>query len=182
VELAGPVAPPFGFFPDDPPDEEPDEGVVDVVVVGVVGVVVLVVVVPVVTVADGVGLVEVDGAQLAEMSVSPGGTSDEGGVPGAALTVSVAVLPVGRPTVSVHVSAEALGIAAIAIVTSSALAVMATVFSFRLVDTLVYSSRHGQCVPWTAPRTQGGTAGTLTIAAELCNEEPSLESVVSGVS
>ncbi|HUE27000.1 MAG TPA: hypothetical protein VMP89_09515 [Solirubrobacteraceae bacterium] len=131
----GPVEPDVCFLPDEDPGFGLGCGVVEVDV-GVVVVVVGGVVAVVVTVADGVVLV--DGVQLAETSVSPGGTSDAGGVPGAALTVSVVVPPVGSPTVSVQVSADALGIAPIAIVASAALTVMATVFSFRLLDTLLY--------------------------------------------
>lgn len=137
-EPEGPVEPFEGL----PGPVGPGELGCGVVLVGVVlvepGLVEIgVVVAGVVTVADGVVLVVVDGTQLAEMSVSPGGTSEEGGVPGVALIVSVVVPPVGSPTVSVQVSADALGIAATAIVTSTALAVIATVFSLRLLDTLL---------------------------------------------
>ena len=89
----------------------------------------------VVTVALGVVLV--DGVQLAETNVSPGGTSEAGGVPGAAFTVIVVVPPVGSATVKVHSSAEAIGIAATAIVTSIDPAAVATIFSLRLLDTLL---------------------------------------------
>jgi hypothetical protein len=146
----GPVKPddpPFCLLPPLPPDDpewpEPPD---DCGVLGVVAVVVVVGVVPVevgvvgagaVTVADGVVDVDVEGVQLAETSVSPGGTSDTGGVPGAALTVIVGVPPVGSATTSVHVSAEAFAIAAIAIVARTALTVMATIFSLRLFDTLL---------------------------------------------
>ena len=114
-----------------------------VVVVVVVGVVVDagpvgplgVVAVGVVTVAVGVVLVE--GVQLAETNVSPGGTSEAGGVPGAAFTVIVVVPPVGSATVNVQVSADAIGIAATAIVTSTDPAAVATIFSLRLLDTLL---------------------------------------------
>jgi hypothetical protein len=53
------------------------------------------------------------------------------------LTVIVVVPPVGSRTTSVHVSAEAIGIAAIAIVARTALTVIAKIFSLRLFDTLV---------------------------------------------
>lgn len=141
--MDGPVGP---VEPDDeepflclPPPDDPCWGDGWEVVV-VVGVVLGVVVVEgagggVVTVTDGV--VEDDGAQLPEMNVSPAGTSEEGAVPGGALTVSVVVPPVGSPTVIVQVSAEAFGIAAIAVVASTELAVMATIFSLRLFDTLL---------------------------------------------
>jgi hypothetical protein len=126
--------------PDDPAWVDGCGVVVEVVVVVGVGVVLVEVGVAgagVVTVADGVVEVDVAAVQLAETRVSPGGTSDAGGVPGAALTVIVVVPPVGSATTSVHVSADALGIAATPIVASTALTVMTTIFSLRLLDTLL---------------------------------------------
>jgi hypothetical protein len=51
--------------------------------------------------------------------------------------VIVVVPPVGSATVRVHSSAEAIGIAATAIVTSNEPAAVATIFSLRLLDTLL---------------------------------------------
>jgi hypothetical protein len=112
-------------------------GVVDVLVrVGFVEVVpVIGVVVPgEVTVDDGA--LDGAGAQLPEMRVSPGGTSDDGEVPGAAFTVIVDVAPEESATVNVQVSADAFGTAARASVASTELTLIARIFSLRLIDTL----------------------------------------------
>jgi hypothetical protein len=126
-------------------------GAVEVLVrVGVVDVRVgLVEVVPVigvvlpgeVTVDDGA----LDGAaaQLPEINVSPGGTNDDGDVPGAAFTVIVDAAPDESATVNVQVSADAFGTAARASVASTELALIATIFSLRLIDTLKLLSTCG---------------------------------------
>jgi hypothetical protein len=66
----------------------------------------------------------------------PAGTIWEGGVPGAALTMNVSVCPVSSVTVTVQVSAEAVGSAATALVSSADVKAMAPIFSLRLLDTL----------------------------------------------
>jgi hypothetical protein len=78
------VPPPSGPPPPPPPPPTPLGDGVDVV-----GVVVVVVPAGVVVVTVPEGVVVDDGVQFAEISVSPGGTSEAGGVPGGALTVSV---------------------------------------------------------------------------------------------
>ena len=126
-------------FPDD------ELGVVDVLVVEVdvvLDVVVVVVVVDVVGVVTGtVGVVLVLGWQEAVTfwtGPMPAGTSCEGGVPGGALTMKVSVCPLSRVTVTVHWSAEAVGNAATAIVTSANAKLVAPIFSLRLLDTVSY--------------------------------------------
>jgi hypothetical protein len=126
-----------GVVPGWPGDEL---GVVEVLV-GVVDVVVGVVVVGVDTVGVvtvGVVLVLVLGWQEAVTLwyETPAGTIWAGGVPGGASTTNVSVCPVSNTTVTVHVSAEALGNAATAIVTRANAKVVAPIFSFRLLDTL----------------------------------------------
>jgi len=117
--------------------------VVLVRVVGVVDVLVRVEVVPVdvgvvvpgeVTVDDGAR--DGAGAQLPESSVSPGGTNDDGDVPGAAFTVIVVAAPEESATVNVQVSADALGAPAAAVVASTELTTIARIFSLQLIDTL----------------------------------------------
>lgn len=166
------------LVPPEPEELGGEEGVVDDVVV--VGGGVLVEVVPVVTVTDGVVLVDVEGVQLDETSVSPGGTSDEGGVPGAALTVSVVVPPTGSPTVSVHVSADAIGIAASPIVVSVKPTVMTSILSLRTLDTLVYLLPPWPVRTWPSPHPGGGEGGKLTGGQIDCNAEPSCEWGLSG--
>jgi hypothetical protein len=161
------VEPEPEVVPEPEPEPEPD------VVVGV-----LTEVEPVVTVAEG-AVVVVEGVQLAEMSVSPAGTSDEGEVPGAASTVSVLVPPVGSPTVSVHVSADALGIAASPLVMRTSPIVTTSIFSLRALDTLVYLLPPSPVLTWTAPHPGGGVDRKLTGAQEVCNAEPSCEWRVS---
>lgn len=71
----------------------------------VVGVGVVLVVVPVEVVTDVVGVVLVDGWQLAltlETGGVPGGSICAGGVPGAALTVKVTVCPSSSVAVTSH--------------------------------------------------------------------------------
>src|SRR5947209_11493403 len=111
----------------------------EVVVVGVeLGVVLVEPGVVVVT----VGVVEVDvGVHEACTFLTgpvPGGTSEEVGVPGGTLTLKVRVWPVSRVTVTVHWSAEAIGIAARLIATAMAPALIPAILSFRLLDTAVY--------------------------------------------
>jgi hypothetical protein len=158
-------------------------GVVGVVVggagVGVVGVGVEVVLDGVVTVTGGCGVVVVVGWQLAVTLWTggvPGGSIWAGGVPGAALTVKVTVEPSSSTAVTVHWSAEADGIAATAMTTSTTPTVVSAIFSVWLIDTVVYFLPQGT---WTAPIPQGGKSGTLTGGRLLCNGEPSLESAVS---
>jgi hypothetical protein len=111
-------------------------GVGVVLVVVVFGVVEVVVVVTVV-----VGVVLVDGWQLAVTLATggvPGGSIWAGGVPGAALTVNVSVWPSSSVAVTVHVSAEADGIAAMPIVPMTMPMMVMAIFSLRLVDTRSY--------------------------------------------
>ena len=75
---------------------------------------------------------------------TPAGTSWDGGVPGAASTMKVSVPPVSSTTVTVHVSAEAVGSAATALVTSTDANVTAPIFSLRLLDTLSQLLPHVQ--------------------------------------
>jgi hypothetical protein len=128
----------------EPPEEEWCDGVVLVVVVVVVVGVVVRDGVVVVTVTVGVVLVE--GWQLAvtfETGGVPGGSICAGGVPGAALTVKVSVCPSSSVAVTVQVSAEAAGIAAMAMVPRTTATVEMAIFSLRLIDTVVsISSRH----------------------------------------
>lgn len=97
-----------------------------------VGVVVVVVVVAVVVVDVG----EQDAETFLTGPV-PGGTSDDGGVPGGALTTKVSVWPVTSVTVTLHWSAEADGIAAMPIVPKAEPATRARICSFRRMDTVV---------------------------------------------
>jgi hypothetical protein len=69
----------------------------------------------------------------------PGGSICAGGVPGAASTVKVIVCPSSSVAVTVHVSAEAFGIAAIPIVPRTMPIVVMAIFSLWLLDTLVLS-------------------------------------------
>lgn len=122
------------------PDPELCEGVVLVVVVVVVDVFVGVVWV---TVTDGVVVVVVaEGWQLAVTLATagvPAGSICAGGVLGEALTVNVRVCPSRSVAVTVHVSAEADGIAAMAMVTRTAPTVPMAILILRLTDTLVLS-------------------------------------------
>jgi hypothetical protein len=150
-----------------------------VVGVEVVGVEVEVVLegVVVVTLADGVVAVVV--WQLAvtlETGGVPAGSICAGGVPGEALTVKVSVWPSSRVAVTVHSSAEAVGMAATASTTSTSPTVVIATFSLWLIDTVVYFLPPRT---WTAPNTAGRGSGTLTGGRSLCNGEPSLESAVS---
>jgi hypothetical protein len=69
----------------------------------------------------------------------PGGTRLEAGVPEGAFTSKVSVWPESRVTVTLHWSAEAFGIAAMAMVANADPAEMARIFSLRRTDT-VFSS------------------------------------------
>lgn len=174
---------------DDPPcwlEPEPVDGCVegvvpvDVLVDVPVGVVELG---EVVTVALGVVVVVVaEGWQFAVTLVAPGGTPGicAGGVPGAALTVIVTgVPPTGGVYVTVHWSADAIGIAAMPSTPRTTPTVITAIFSWWLLDTLVY------LLPprtWAAPIAQGGRAGTLTVGSVLCKGEPSVESADLGMS
>jgi hypothetical protein len=107
---------------------------------GVVVVVVFVGVVLCVVVTVTVGVVVVVGWQLAVTLWTggvPAGSIWEGGVPGGAFTVNVITWPFRSVAVTVHWSAEAEGIAAIAIVASDNPTVRTAIFSLRLIDTLV---------------------------------------------
>src|ERR1700736_5648782 len=115
--------------------DEEGVGVWGVVVVGVVEVVVGVVVT--VTVGAG-GVVVVPGGQMALTLWTggvPGGSIAEPGVPGAAFTVKVTTWPSSSVAVTVHWSAEALGIAATAIVARAHPTVTTATFSLWLIDT-----------------------------------------------
>src|ERR1019366_4477433 len=50
---------------------------------------------------------------------------------------------------------------------------MTAIFSFRLLDTLVYLLPPRQLRTWTSPRAGSGVRGKLTSGAEVCNAEPS---------
>ena len=102
-----------------------------------VGVVVGVLVVPV--------LVAAQDSETFFTGPVPGGTSADAGVPGGTFTSNVNVWPVAKVTVTVHWSAEAEGIAPRPIVTSTEPAVIAAIFSLRLLDTSMNSSRHVHC-------------------------------------
>jgi hypothetical protein len=115
--------------------------------VGPVGVLLLLVVVellelpvPVGPVGVGtVGPVEVVGVQEAETLLTgptPAGTIEAAGVPGGTFTLKLSVCPVSSVTVTVHSSAEAVGIAAIPRTANTEAAAIATVFSFRRTDKL----------------------------------------------
>jgi hypothetical protein len=111
--------------------EPVDVGVVDDVE-DVGGAEVVVVVVLVVTPADGV--VEVDGAHDSLSEATGPGIGRpiaEMGVPGATLTWKTKVWPLTRVTVTVHASADAVGIEAMAMATKIAPAMTSTVSSFR---------------------------------------------------
>jgi hypothetical protein len=130
-----------GLLPEPPPEllwePEPDDLVVVVlveVVVVLVDVVVVVVVLRVVVVVEVAGWVQ-EACTLFTGPV-PGGTICEAGVPGGSFTVKVRVCPVSSTTVTVHWSAEATGIEAVAITTSAKPAARASTFSFRPIDTL----------------------------------------------
>jgi hypothetical protein len=66
------------------------------------------------------------------------GTRDEGELPAGTSPLNVSVCPVSSVTVTVQVSAEAVGRAAIAMVTNTKLAVPRPILSLRLLDTLAY--------------------------------------------
>jgi hypothetical protein len=72
----------------------------------------------------------------------PGGTKAEAGVPAGTFTLNVSVWPVSSVTVTVHSSAEAVGIAARPSVASTELTATTAIFSLRLLDTSADSSRH----------------------------------------
>jgi hypothetical protein len=87
-----------------------------------------------------VGLVDVGGgAQDADTlftGPTPAGTICEAGVPGGTLTLNDSVCPVSSVTVTVHWSAEAVGIAAIPRIATTEAAAKAAVFSFLLLNNL----------------------------------------------
>lgn len=67
----------------------------------------------------------------------PAGSICAGGVLGDAVTVKVRVCPSSRVAVTVHVSAEAVGMAATAITTSTSPTVVNATLSLWLIDTVV---------------------------------------------
>jgi hypothetical protein len=66
------------------------------------------------------------------------GTSAEGELPAGTSPLNVSVCPVSRVTVTVQLSAEAVGRAAIAMTTSTKPVVPRAILSLRLLDTLAY--------------------------------------------
>ena len=123
-----------------------------VVVVGVVDVVLVCDGVVAVTVGV-VGVVEV----VWQLAVTfwtggvPGGSICAGGVPGAAVTVNVTVWPSSSVAVTVHWSADAVGMAATPITPRTVPTVQRATFSLWLIDTLVYFLPPRT---WTAPTPQ----------------------------
>jgi hypothetical protein len=85
-----------------------------------------------------VGLVDVGvhDADTLLTGPTPAGTICEAGVPGGTLTLNDSVCPVSSVTVTVHWSAEAVGIAAIPRIANTEAAVNAAVFSFLLLNNL----------------------------------------------
>ena len=66
------------------------------------------------------------------------GTSADGELPAGTPPLNVSVCPVSSVTVTVQLSAEAVGKAAIAMTTSTKLVVPRAILSLRLLDTLAY--------------------------------------------
>ena len=66
------------------------------------------------------------------------GTSADGELPAGTSPLNVSVCPVSSVTVTVQLSAEAVGKAAIAMTTSTKLVVPRAILSLRLLDTLAY--------------------------------------------
>jgi hypothetical protein len=104
--------------------------------------VVPVVVVEVLVVGGGVDVVVVVGVAGAHEALTlligpmPAGTIADGAVPAGTLTLKLWVWPVTSVTVTVHSSADAVGIAAIPITPNTVATVAAVVFSFRLLNNL----------------------------------------------
>jgi len=99
-----------------------------------------------------VGVVDV-GVQDADTLLTgpmPPGTICEAGVPGGTLTLNDSVCPVRSVTVTVHWSAEAVGIAAIPRIANTEAAVKAAVFSFLRLNNVTrllppWASRLPRC-------------------------------------
>jgi hypothetical protein len=103
---------------------------------------------------DPLGLVEVGGgahdADTLFTGPIPAGSICEAGVPDGTLTLNDSVCPVSSVTVTVHWSAEAVGIAAIPKIANTEAAVNAAVFSFRRVNNVTrllppWASRVPRC-------------------------------------
>ena len=153
---------------------------VEVLVVGVVDVEVLVV---------GVELELVDGGGgggAAHDSVTPtigpltGSEIDDNGVPGGTLTVNVSLTPPSSVTVTVHVSADAVGSAAIASVTRVAPVAATAITSFRLLNTVAYLLPPSNVRMFAAPR-GGDVRTTLLTCFQVCNAELLREWSISSI-
>lgn len=92
----------------------------------------------VVVVVDVVVGVEVHDSVTFSTGSLTGSEIDESGVPGGTLTVNVSFCPPTTVTVITHVSADAVGIAASAWMTSTMLVVKAATTRFRLLSTVVF--------------------------------------------
>jgi hypothetical protein len=113
-----------------------EELVVVPVVVGVVEVLVVGGGVDVVVVVGVVGVAGAHEALTLLIGPTPAGTIADGAVPAGTLTLKLWVWPVTSVTVTVHSSADAVGIAAIPITPNTVATVAAVVFSFRLLNNL----------------------------------------------
>jgi hypothetical protein len=99
---------------------------------------------------DGVVDVGAHDADTLFTGPTPAGTIDEAGVPDGTLTLNDSVCPVSSVTVTVHWSAEAVGIAAIPKIANTEAAVNAAVFSFRRINNVTrllppWASRVPRC-------------------------------------
>jgi hypothetical protein len=127
-----------------------------------------------VTVAAGVVAVVVGHDHVGPLTIcAPGGSSEDTDVP-AATFWNVSVWPPRIVTTTVQPSAEASGSAARPNTAAMEPMVTAAMVSFRLVNTVAYSSRGMPHVKSSRLRSQVGLIRTLLAAAELCNWEPSV--------
>jgi hypothetical protein len=149
-------------------------GVLDVEVELEVEVEVEVVVCGCVVVTVAAGVVAVTGGHDSDTLVicRPAGTGSElGGVPGATFW-NVNVWPPATVTVTVQPSAEAVGSTARPSTVTREATVTATILSFRLLNTLAYSSRRVPRGDSSQLRSQVGLGLKLLTGAELFNWEP----------
>jgi hypothetical protein len=146
---------------------------VDVEVVGA-GVVVVTVAAGVVAVAGG------HDSDTLVIGRFTGSGSELGGVPGATFW-KVKVWPPATVIVTVHPSADALGSAARPSTVTIEATVTAAILSFRVFNTVAYSSRRMPLAYSSELRSQVGLKSTLLAAGEVCNWEPSVWSMSDGV-